>query len=217
MATCNYVSKKIVKEYQKEFEQAIVFVQKQIKKKYKKSFHCMMVGSAKKNLVVTRGNSYYDVDYQCFLSSPAFNKVDAAQLKIFIKDTFVKYFDKNWSVKLSTSVITIIKFDNNGKNLQKSFDVALIKKNPKTKKQEILKGKTGDKKNNAYIKWEELKFSNKILKREKEIEGSKMWKIFHKIFLSKKCQEMMKDKNDQKPTYSIYYETIKETLEYFGK
>ncbi len=52
-----------------------------------------------------------------------------------------------------------------GNHAIKSFDVALIKTNPKTEIKEILKGKTDDKTSTDYTKWEELKNSKGVYEK----------------------------------------------------
>ena len=56
--TCEYVSKKIIKDYKKVMEDTLPKVQRDVKDKYTKSFQYMIVGSAKRNLVVQKGGSH---------------------------------------------------------------------------------------------------------------------------------------------------------------
>ena len=216
--TCEYVSKKIIKDYKKVMEDTLPKVQRDVKDKYTKSFQYMIVGSAKRNLVVQKGGSHWDVDYQLFFHSPKFHDEDAPELKIFVKKRFKHHLGEEYSVNLSTSVITICLKDDIGQHAIKSFDVALLKLNEQNEKTEILRGTTDDKKDiDNYIKWEILSEPPKAYNRRKEIRGPEMWKYLREIFISKKCIELDKAKDEQIPTFSIYAESIKETLEKFKK
>ncbi len=213
---CNYVTKKEVKEYKKIMEETIPKVQTDVKEEYKKSFSYQVVGSTKRNLVVQKGQSLWDVDYQFMFLSKKFDSESAPELKIFIKDSFKTHLGNKYSVKLSTSVITICLRSDAGNHAIKSFDVALIKTNPKTEIKEILRGKTDDQKSADYIKWEE--FSNTgVYEKGTEIKGSDMWKTLREIFLNKKCENIDKNKDDQLATFSIFVESIKETLDKYEK
>ena len=64
--------------------------------------------------------------------SPVFNDEDAPTLKNFIRDSLEKHLGDNYSVKKSTSVITVCLVDDEGKQAIKSFDIALLKKNQNT-------------------------------------------------------------------------------------
>ena len=210
---CNYVTKKEVKEYKKIMEETIPKVKNDTNKEFGKSFNYQIVGSAKRNLVVQKGQSLWDVDYQLMFLSPVFNDVCPPKLKIFIAASFAKHLGKQYSVKLSRSVITICLRSDAGNHSIKSFDVALIKTNPETANKEILRGKTDDKTSTDYIKWEELKNSKGVYEKRTEIKGSDMWKTLREIFLKKKCINIVKNKDEQIPTYAIFLESIKETLD----
>ncbi|AHK22650.1 hypothetical protein X271_00550 [Candidatus Hepatoplasma crinochetorum Av] len=197
---CRYVSKKEIKEYKIELEDTIPKIKEEIKAKYGKSFNHAIVGSARRNLVVQRKNGIYDVDYQLLLDSPIFNKIDTSELKLFVQKLFKKYLGYKYNVKLSTSVITISSRDQNNR---KHFDIALIRTNKENMK-EILRGKES---NN--IRWELVKNSNNKIK---EIKGND-WNKLREVFLNKKCSNFENNYLNQKETLSIYFESIKETLD----
>ena len=213
---CEYVSKKEIKEYKSDFEIAIKNVRKDLKNKYGRSCNSMLVGSAKRNLIVQKGKSHWDVDYQFLFTSPLYddeNKIDPYGLKNFIKEKFQEKLGEDYSVKMSKSVITICLKDDEGNNAIKSFDVALIRKSDN--KIQILRGKNNNNSNSEnYARWEELPNHSSIYERRSEIKDWKMWKTFRQIFIKKKCKNMNNEEKDkQKPTYSLYVETIKETLD----
>ena len=55
---CEYIKKAEVTEYKKVLEDAFPKVRKDTKEKYGKSFSEKIVGSAKRNLVVKKGDSH---------------------------------------------------------------------------------------------------------------------------------------------------------------
>ena len=211
---CKYVSKQEVRAYKEDFENVIKDVRKDLKNEYGKSCNSMLVGSAKRNLVVQKGESHWDVDYQFVFSSPKYsdeNEIIPYDLKKFIRDKFQDHLGENYSVQMSKSVITICLTEDEGKHAIKSFDVALIRKVDN----KILRGKNNDSSSKDYVRWELLPNSSSYYERRQEIQGIEMWNEFRKIFIKKKCKNMNEAKDDQKPTYSLYVETIKETLDKF--
>lgn len=212
---CEYVKKIVVKEYKKIMEETIPKVKKDVKEEYGKGFNYQIVGSAKRNLVVQKGDSHWDVDYQFLFLANVFQETSAPELKIFVKDSFKKHLGEKYSIKLSTSVITICLLSDVGKHAIKSFDVALLKNNETTGNKEILRGKTNDNTSSNHIKWEELGGSKESYDNRAKIKGIEMWKTLREIFLEKKCENIDKSKDDQKETFSLYLESINETLDKF--
>ena len=210
---CKYVPKKEFKNYKQTMEETNIKVRADLKEKYGKSCNSMLVGSAKRNLVVKKGDSLYDVDYQFLFTSPVYDdedKIKPYDLKEFVRNKFEEHLGKKYSVKMSKSVITISLKDDEGQHAIKSFDVALIRK----KDNKILRGKSNDSDSDDRVRWESLpKKTSKYYERRKEICGQEMWDDFRDIFKDKKCENMAKEKDDQKPTFSLYLETIKETLD----
>ena len=196
-------------------EDTIPKVKEDVKNKYGKSFSYQIVGSAKRNLVVQKGESLWDVDYQFMFLAKVFQEADAPELKIIIKDSFKEHLGKKYSVKLSRSVITICLLSDVGSHAKKSFDVALLKNNETTGNKEILRGKSDDKNSDHYIKWEELSDSKESYEKRSLIKGIDKWKKLREIFLKKKCDNIEKSKDNQKETFSLYLESIIETLDAF--
>lgn len=210
---CTYVSKKEITDYKKTVEKAIKSTQKKLRAEFGKTFNFMIVGSAKRNLVVQKGNSHWDVDYQLWFHSPKYDEVDAKELKEYVKTNLGKELGNKYSVRLSTSVITICLMADDGKHAIKSFDLALIRQNPKNQEIQILRGKNLDTNSKEKIVWESLKSPSKFYKERKKIKGKEMWDTLREIFLNHKCENMEKDKDKQEPTFSLYLKSIKETLD----
>ena len=148
---CKYVLKKEVKQYKKIMVEAIIKVKKDLKQEYGESCDSMLVGSAKRNLVVQKGDSHWDVDYQFIFNSPEYsdeNTIRPYDLKEFIKNSFKKKLGNKYSVRMSTSVITICLMEDRGKHAIKSFDIALIRKQDS----KILRGKCNDSSSSNFVK-----------------------------------------------------------------
>ena len=114
-----YVAKKEVKEYKKEMQEALASISTTLRNNGETGFSAGLVGSAKRNLILVKGESNYDVDYQCFISNkvdPDYREKIFEELKIILKE------GDGWTHSQSTSVITSIKND------EKSFDIALVTK-----------------------------------------------------------------------------------------
>ena len=212
MSNCEFVTKKEIKEYREIMRKIFPKIQKKVKEKYGKSFSYMMVGSAKRNLVVQKGKDSWDIDYQIQLLSPKFDEINAGELKTYISEMFQKYMPE-YSSTMSTSVITIHPKHKDKQHPDVSFDIAIIKNNKKTGDKEILRGKKVDENSKDNIKWELLGDSKKLYEKRYKIKGSEKWKIFRNKFRKLKCDNIEKEKDKQIPTFSIYLISIKETLD----
>jgi len=212
---CYYVSKKIVKNEKKIFEEVIINVRKYLKKKYGFSFSHQIVGSAKRNLVVRKGSTSWDIDYQFLFYNKSVEENTPAFIKKNVKQAFEKYLSDKYFVNISTSVITISPQENED-NKKPSFDVALLKTNIKTNNKEIIRGKSNNKNDSKkMMRWEELSNSSSIYSKKNKIRGHEMWAKMREIYKSKKCSNMNQSKDSQKSSFSLYLESIKETLDNF--
>ena len=197
-----YVKKKEVKVYKKEMQDALVSVSTTLKKDGYSGFSVGLVGSAKRNLVLVRGDSIYDVDFQCFIS----NKVDAnCREKIFDELKIILKEDDGWSHSQSTSVITSTKND------EKSFDIALMTKNDDGSLISVL-NKT-DKKD-IWI-WNQLPNSDKHAAKRKAIVGNNMWTYLRSNYKTLRSNQWDNDEEDKKPSYALFNESVNNTWEHF--
>ena len=215
---CRFITKLEIIDYKKIMNDLIPKVRNEFKKNFGFSFNFMMVGSAKRRLVVVKGESKWDIDYQIVLNSFKVEKEDCIKIKSFLIKSFEKHLDKkNYSINNSNSVITIILKDPEYGNVKKSFDIAIIKNIHGEEKRQILRRKSNNPKDENRIRWEDLRHETSTLKRKKEIKGSEMWKILREIYKEKKCKQYSLKKNNKeiKDSESLFAESIKETLEKF--
>ena len=195
MAECKYVTKKIVKEAKIEIVKVLKQVNEDIKEKYKGNVNFHIVGSAKRNLIVRNGNSPWDIDFQIILDDKIFNDIEAEEIKIDIWNYFKNRLDdKNYKVNFSKSVISVTLRETNEYGLS-SFDIAILKRNPKNNKLEILRGKVGDKNSEYFFKWEIIGGAeNSYFFRKKEIKNED-WIKFRELFLLKKENDFKEKEN----------------------
>jgi len=182
-----------------------------IKDEYKKGCNFKVVGSAKRNLVVVKGDSPWDIDFHIILNNKVFNNICACEIKFFIFNSFKdKLDDQKYSVNMSTSVIEINLLENYKSGLS-SFDIAVTLIRTSINKLELARGKVEDKGSPDYVNWGLVEGSeNSYYFRESEIKNRK---TFKDIFLEKKCENFDKKEEDKKETIAIFIESIKETLD----
>ena len=204
---CRYVNKSIVKTLMREIKLNFMdTLAKSFKIKYGKGICWSLVGSAKRRLVVQKGNSPWDLDYNLCLEASIYKEdIDLFELKLFVKSKLEKICGNNYSVNMSTSAITVLK-KKGDKNGFKGFDIALIIPS----KNLILRGKVNDKTSVDNVKWESLKTENPWIKGAEKIKGAKQWNILRSKFIQKKCDQ---PKDATKNSYSLFLEVAKETID----
>ena len=207
MSECKYILKEEVNPKKRFIYDVLKNVQKDFRKKWKFSFSPQLVGSAKRKLVIRKGKSPWDMDFQLKMVSAKVKvytkSKDLFNIKNDIKTLLNKHTNKDYSAKLSKSVVTLTQMDSKGKNTIMSYDFAII--NWKSK---ILRHKTI-----TDCKWEDVKKHPEAIARYNEIIGPKMWKKFRKKYLNHKCEEYDKTHDNKLPGDSILAIAIKETLE----
>jgi len=118
-----------------------------IKDEYKKGCNFKVVGSSKRNLVVVKGDSPWDIDFHIILNNKVFDNICACEIKFFIFNSFKgKLDDQKYSINMSTSVIEINLLKNYESGLS-SFDIAITLIRTESKELELAIGKVNDKGN----------------------------------------------------------------------
>jgi len=194
---CCYQSKKNVKESRKEIVKIIIGVCSDIKEKHGKGANFQIVGSAKKNLVVRKGLSHWDIDFQIVLVSHIFFEISPADMKNNIFNFFkARLTDPKYSLKMTDPGIKI-NMTPPEENKLESFDIATMRHSNNETKLEILRGITNDKNSPKKFRWEESA-NKEYYSRRKEIKD---WDEFRKIFLNKKCENYDKLENQKKKLF----------------
>lgn len=201
---CKFVTKSIVKKRKIQFIEIAEKIRKDYKKEFGKFFNTNMVGSARRNLVYQKSDSKWDIDWQIYINPNIMEGLDENEIRNWFFEKFKKYGKTKFSIKNSTSAITLNLRDDDIDRFQ-SFDVAILKRNKKTYKTLILKM---DKNNNDIVIWNEVSKYSEILKRWKEIKGSEQWTELRNKYLSKKCSNF-----DSKKSLALLIESLNEIFE----
>lgn len=205
MKELKYVSKNIVKEYKFEMDQALNNVLNRLIDQGYNGFQISLVGSAKRNLVLTKGESNFDVDYKLILFTSGNTKPEYREK---IRKELENELGKKWRTYNSTSVITVKKFSNQVE--EKSFDIALADH----VNGEVLLSKY-DKSNNNFI-W------NKIANSEEHVEKlgmirEEMWEFLREEYKHLKSIEWDKPIATKKTSNSLFVEAVSNTYNHFYK
>lgn len=201
-----YVSKKEVKPYRTIFDEMIAKMREEVKENGI-TFTYLLVGSAKRNLVVRHHNKGFDCDYQIFIQK---NKKDLSpkQIKNLFIDLFNKYKPSDFDYSEdSTSAITIKKKDTGNCKIEFSYDVVILKKSED--KTEIIRRK------DCNYTWNMLEdgYEN-YPENAQQVKGKDAWQLLREIYLDKKENHMngVKGYVDKK-SFQLFQESINETLQ----
>lgn len=201
-----YVSKNEVKPYRKIFDEMIAKMRKEVKENGI-TFTYLLVGSAKRNLVVRHHNKGFDCDYQVFIQK---NKkgLNPKEIKKIFMDLFNKYSPSEFSnCEDSTSAITIKKKDTDNSKIEFSYDVVILKKSEGNT--EIIRRKKDN------YTWNELgEGYENYPENAQQVKGSDAWQKLRDIYLEKKENQMNGFKGYiEKKSFQLFQESINETLQ----
>ncbi|WP_342274919.1 hypothetical protein [Spiroplasma endosymbiont of Cantharis lateralis] len=196
-----YVTKKELKPKKSEF----ISKTKNFRVKNGYRFNFYLVGSSKRNLVLAHKDKKFDIDYQLRITNS--NKEEPKKIKDYFFNLFQNAFSSNegWDCDNSTSVITVKKTSENG-NVEFSYDIAICKINQNTNKLNIIKRINGD-----YL-WEEIGDYSEHTGRLRNIKGNNWNKVRHK-YKTKKNDNLKQKNENQKKSFIIFIETIKEVYD----
>lgn len=165
------------------------------------SIQFKLVGSSKRNMVLRNKdnqNDHFDYDYQLWIDKNKNNK-SCKEIKEYFLDLFRKHFPKpEWKVEDSTSAITI-KNQDEDKEEDYSYDVAIIETNKTTSKPNILKHY---KENNEHTyTWEEIPDYKDHRENLKKIKGHESWSKLRDKYKDKK-----ENNKDNTESYLLFIE-----------
>lgn len=201
-----YVSKKEVKPYRTIFDEMIAKMREEVKEKGI-TFTYLLVGSAKRNLVVRHHNKGFDCDYQIFIQK---NKkgMNPKEIKELFMRLFNKYKPSDFdNCEDSTSAITIKQKDEANSKIKFSYDVVILKKSED--KTEIIRRK------DCNYTWNMLEdgYEN-YPENAQQVKGNDAWQLLREIYLDKKEKQMNNVKGYvEKESFHLFHESINETLQ----
>lgn len=193
-----YVPKSELKNFKKEFHEAIKYVRKELSFK----FSFQLVGSSKRNLVLRHHNKGFDLDYQIIYDYKLENS-DLKSIKSSFMDCFNHFFGKLGysNAEDSTSAITIKKVDENA--IIQSYDIVLISRYDGVS--HIVKYADNEK---TRLVLNELKHSKIYNEKYKTIKGYNMWNDLRERYKEKK-----ENNKEIKKSYSLLAEVVKEMFD----
>lgn len=203
----DYVPKNDVKQYREIFQEWMELIRNTLKGKGI-SFTYILVGSAKRNLVIRHHNQGFDCDYQIRIMKNV-NHLNAKSIKMLFINELNKivgnYGFKNCAN--STSAITIKKLvDKN--SIYFSYDVVILREN--ADKTEILRNSKETGKDSDY-KFEALPEMTNARNNFNKINGNEMWESLREKYYNKKTS----DKYSNKKSFQILNEAVNEVLREF--
>lgn len=197
-----------VKPYRKECVALLTQIQKQLKEKLNIHAMIVLIGSGSRKLVTQNGNGSYDLDYNLTIEKlPKELERNPKKLKDFVRshlDLLIKEKALKYSSgKDSTSVITYVKHDEEGKEIF-SFDLGIV---AKVSSNENWNRLLYNKKQNSY-EWAEQRHTSKLASRAKKIHKQGEYRIVRDLYLQKKNQALSEAKDVS--SFELYASTINE-------
>lgn len=202
-----YVPKEEVRPLRKQFHEWMQSIHNQLRNKGI-SFTYMLVGSAKRNLVIRHHNKGFDCDYQIKITRN-FNGLEAKELKDLFRNSLNKVVKKNGysDCKNSTSSLTIKKKGDKS-NIEHSYDVVILTQDKEGVK--ILryhKPPAGD----GSYGFELLPDMSSARENFQCINGKEMWDKLRDIYYIKKVNELT-DGRTGKKSFQLLNEAVNEVL-----
>lgn len=204
-----YVSKEEVRPLRKQFHEWMQSIHDQLKDKGV-SFTYMLVGSAKRNLVVRHHNKGFDCDYQIKITRNSYD-LEEKELKDLFRNSLNKVVNKNGysDCEDSTSSLTIKKKGDKS-NIEHSYDVVILTQDKKGYK--ILryhKPPIGD---GSYV-FEPLPDMSSARENFQLIYGKEMWDKLRDIYYIKKMNELSDNCRTGKKSFQLLNEAVNEVLQ----
>lgn len=205
-----YVSKNEVKPYRTLFDTVFKKVHKECKKQGLTFSSPLLVGSAKRNLVVRHHNKGFDCDYQIFLQKNK-NDMSAKQIKTLLMELFNKYMPADFeNCEDSTSAITIKKKSSTKNSaLEFSYDIAIMRKRKEYDAPEIIR------RNADNYCWNFLSDMKNFGYHYGFISGQEMWSNLRERYYDKVINERQKSEPVRRKSFQLLHEATNETLDKF--
>ena len=173
-----------------------------------------LVGSGARNMITRDGNGPYDLDYN-LLVMKADDEYRAPRL---LKDTIRNALNKAVGGKFfsdaqdSTSCLTALLHFKDTPNVEFSFDVAIIKKNPNGNYMRLVHNKPW----NQYT-WNEVPRSHQVKDRADDIKEEGLWQEVRDKYLEKKNMYLSWQDHNH-PSFVVYVEAVNEVYNrYFNR
>lgn len=174
-----------------------------------------LIGSGARNMITRNGDGPYDLDYNLLimraeerywndlrlLKETVRNALNRAERNEFFSDA-----------QDSTSCLTALLHFKDTPNVEFSFDVAIIKKNPNGNYMRLVHNKSW----NQYT-WNEVPRSHQVKDRADKLKRAGLWQKVRDRYLEKKNMYLFRQDHNH-PSFVVYVEAVNEVYSrYFNR
>lgn len=173
-----------------------------------------LVGSGARNMITRDGNGPYDLDYNLLVMKADDEYRDPRLLKDTIRNALNKAVGGKFfsDAQDSTSCLTALLHFKDTPNVEFSFDVAIIKKNPNGNYMRLVHNKPW----NQYT-WNEVPRSHQVKDRADDIKEEGLWQEVRDKYLEKKNMYLSWQDHNH-PSFVVYVEAVNEVYNrYFNR
>ena len=165
-----------------------------------------LVGSGAKNMITRNGDGPYDLDYNLLVVKADDEYRDPRLLKDTIRNALNKAVGGKFfsDAQDSTSCLTALLHFKDTPNVEFSFDVAIIKKNPNGNYMRLVHNKPW----NQYT-WNEVPRSHQVKDRADELKDAGLWEEVRIRYLRLKNMYLSRQ-NQNHPSFVVYVEAVNE-------
>lgn len=178
-----------------------------------------LVGSGARNMITRNGDGPYDLDYNLLIMKADDEYRDLRLLKDTIRNALNKAVGGKFfsDTQDSTSCLTALLHFKDTPNVEFSFDVAIIKKNPNGNYMRLIHNK------NVYAlgwdqyTWNEVPRSHQVKDRADELKRVGLWQKVRDRYLEKKNMYLFRQDHNH-PSFVVYVEAVNEVYNrYFNR
>ena len=203
-----YVPKEEVRPLRKQFHDWMQSIHDEIKRSGV-SYTYMLVGSAKRNLVIRHHNKGFDCDYQINITHNE-KRLKPQELKYLFRSALNKVVKKSGyrDCEDSTSSLTIKKKGEKS-DIEHSYDIVILTRGKEGL--EILRYNKPPNGDGNYV-FELLPDMSNARENFQRIRGKKMWDKLRAIYYKKKMEEIYESKTGKK-SFQLLNEAVNEVLD----
>ena len=174
-----------------------------------------LIGSGTRNMITRNGEGPYDLDYNLLIMKAEERYWNDLRL---LKETVRNALNRAERNELfsdaqdSTSCLTALLHFKDTPNVEFSFDVAIIKKNPNGNYMRLVHNKSW----NQYT-WNEVPNSHQVKDRADKLKRAGLWQKVRDRYLEKKNMYLFRQDHNH-PSFVVYVEAVNEVYnKYFNR
>ena len=170
-----------------------------------------LVGSGARNMITRNGDGPYDLDYNLLVVKADDEYRDPRLLKDTIRNALNKAVGGKFfsDAQDSTSCLTALLHFNDTPNVEFSFDVAIIKKNPNGNYMRLIHNKNMYALSWDQYTWNEVPNSHQVKDKADEIKEEGLWQEVRDRYLEKKNMYLSRQDCNH-PSFVVYVEAVNE-------